>query len=78
MKSAKPRPRPKSSREKVRAHRARLRAAGLRPVQIWIPDTRSAAFAREAHRESVRIANSPSEAEDQAFIDAISVSLDDE
>jgi hypothetical protein len=78
MKSAKLKPRPKSSREKVRAHRARLRAAGLRPVQIWIPDTRSAAFAREAHRESVNLANSPTAAEDQAFIDAISVSLDDE
>jgi hypothetical protein len=78
MKSAKPKPRPKSSREKVRAHRARLRAAGLRPVQIWIPDTRSAAFAREAHRQSVNLANSPTAAEDQAFIDAISVSLDDE
>jgi hypothetical protein len=78
MKSAKPKPRPKSSRDKVRAHRARLRAAGLRPVQIWIPDTRSAAFAREAHRQSVNLANSPTAAEDQAFIDAISVSLDDE
>jgi hypothetical protein len=78
MKSAKPKSRPKSSREKVRAHRARLRAAGLRPVQIWIPDTRSAAFAREAHRQSVNLANSPTAAEDQAFIDAISVSLDDE
>jgi hypothetical protein len=64
---------PKSSRDKVRAHRARLRAAGLRPIQIWVPDTRSPEFAKEAHRESVRIANSPSEAEDQAFIDAISV-----
>lgn len=71
-------PRAKSSREKVSAHRARLRAAGLRPVQLWIPDTRTAAFAREAHLESVRIANSPTEAEDQAFIDAISISLDDE
>jgi hypothetical protein len=78
MKTAKPKPRLKSSREKVRAHRARLRAAGLRPVQIWIPDTRSAAFAREAHRQSVNLANSPTAAEDQAFIDAISVSLDDE
>jgi hypothetical protein len=69
---------PKSSRDKVRAHRARLRAAGLRPVQIWIPDTRSPEFAAEAHRQSVNIANSPTEAEDQAFIDAISIPLGDE
>src|SRR5438093_6215899 len=42
---AKMRSRPKSSAEKVRAHRAKLREAGLRPVQIWIPDTRSREFA---------------------------------
>jgi hypothetical protein len=71
--SYKPKSRPKSSRDKVRAHRARLRAAGLRPVQIWIPDTRSPEFAAEAHRESVRVASSPTEADDQAFIDSISV-----
>ena len=68
---------PKSSRDKVRAHRARLRKQGLRPIQIWVPDTRSAAFAKEAHRQSLNIANSPTEAEDQAFIDAISVTLDE-
>lgn len=62
----------KSSRDKVRAHRARLRAQGLRPIQIWVPDTRSPEFAKEAHRQSLAIANSPGEAEDQAFIDSIS------
>ena len=29
----------KSSREKVRAYRARMRAKGLRLVQMWVPDT---------------------------------------
>ncbi|PYO45229.1 MAG: hypothetical protein DMD33_00165, partial [Gemmatimonadetes bacterium] len=32
------------SRQKVRAHRERLRAQGLRPIQIWVPDTRSPKF----------------------------------
>jgi len=68
---------PKSSRDKVRAHRERLRAQGLRPIQIWVPDTRSPEFAAEAHRESLAIANSPHEAEDQAFIDAISAPFDE-
>ena len=63
---------PKSSRDKVSAHRARLRKQGLRPVQIWVPDTRSAAFAKEAHRQSLAAARSPHAAEDQAFVDAIS------
>ena len=35
---------PKPSRVKVREHRERLRAQGLRPIQIWAPDVRSPAF----------------------------------
>jgi hypothetical protein len=64
------------TRAKVRAHRARLRAQGLRPIQIWVPDTRSPEFAAEARRQSLRLARSRHEADDQAFIDAISVKLD--
>jgi len=64
---------PSSSRDKVRAHRARLRAQGLRPIQIWAPDVRAQAFRDEAHRQSLAVARSPLAAEDQAFIDAISI-----
>ena len=64
--------RAKSSREKVQAHRQRLRKQGLRPIQIWVPDVRTKAFAREAHRQSLAVARSPHAAEDQAFVDAIS------
>jgi hypothetical protein len=60
------------SRERVRAHREKMRAQGMRLIQIWVPDTRSAAFLKEAKRQSALIAASPSEAEDQAFIDAVS------
>ena len=63
---------PRSSRDKVRAHRERLRRAGLRPIQIWVPDVRSRAFASKAHRQSVAVARSRHAREDQAFIDAIS------
>ena len=66
-----PRP-PKSSRDKVRAHRARLRKDGLRPIQIWVPDVRSKTFAREAHRQSLAVANSRHAKSDQDFVDAIS------
>ena len=62
----------RSSKDKVAAYRARLRKQGLRPIQIWVPDVRSLEFAKEAHRQSVLIAQSEHEAEDQAFIDAIS------
>ena len=62
-----------SSREKVRAHRKRLRARGLRPIQVWIPDTRTAAFKVEAHHQSLVVAQSPHARRDQDFIDAISL-----
>ena len=62
----------KSSRDKVRAHRQRLRQQGLRPIQIWVPDMRSPAFAREARRQSLAVANSPHGKQDQDFIDAVS------
>ena len=62
-----------STRERVREHRQRLRAQGLRPVQIWVPDVRAPEFVAEAHRQSAAIAASEHEADDQAFVDAISV-----
>ena len=62
----------RKSREKARAYRERMRAKGLRPVQLWLPDTRTPEFAEKARKEMIAIANSPTEAEDQAFIDAIS------
>ena len=63
---------PKSSRAKVRAHRERLRAQGLRPIQIWVPDVRSRSFRSQAHRQSAAVAASAHAKKDQAFIDAIS------
>ena len=72
----KPAAKPLSSCEKVRAHRARLRAQGLRPIQIWVPDTRSAAFAAAARRQAKRVAASAHAAADQAFVEAISVGFD--
>lgn len=62
----------RGSRDKVRAYRQRMRAQGLRPIQIWVPDTRTAAFRTEAHRQSRAVARSPHGREDQDFIDAIS------
>jgi hypothetical protein len=63
---------PTSSRERSAAYRARRRAERLRRVEFWVPDVRSPEFAREAHRQSVLIAQSEEAEEDQAFIDAIS------
>lgn len=62
----------KPSREKVREHRARLRAQGLRPIQIWVPDVRAASFRKQAHRQSAAVATSSHAQDDQAFIDVVS------
>jgi hypothetical protein len=53
----------------------RLRAQGLRPIQIWVPDVRSPQFVAQAHLQSSAVASSAVAADEQAFIDAIS--LDD-
>jgi hypothetical protein len=62
----------KSSRDKVRAHRQRLRRQGLRPIQIWVPDVRAPSFRAKAHRQSLAVARSRHAKADQDFIDAIS------
>ena len=41
-----------------RDHRRRLRAQGLRPIQIWVPDVRAPAFKAKAHRQSLAVAAS--------------------
>ena len=63
---------PLSSAEKVRDHRARKRANGYRLMQRWVPDVDSDEFKREALRQSLEVANSPTAQEDQDFIDSIS------
>jgi hypothetical protein len=62
---------PLSTREKVKAHRERLRAAGLRPIQFWVPDVRSPEFAAEARRQSLLVAQSEQEKDDLAFIESL-------
>ncbi|AGB73760.1 MULTISPECIES: antitoxin MazE family protein [Rhizobium] len=68
-----------SVNERVQKRRETLRAAGLRPVQIWVPDTRRPGFAAECHRQSVQVALA--DAADpslQDFLDAALDDLDDE
>ena len=55
--------------DRVRKHRKALRAAGLRPVQLWLPDTRSRSFRLKCQQESLLLANDPLEAETLAWID---------
>ncbi|HEY3115923.1 MAG TPA: antitoxin MazE family protein [Chloroflexota bacterium] len=74
----KPKPAAKTSTERVRAFRARMRAKGMRKIEFWVPDVNSPEFVAQAHRDSLAIANSPYEADDQAFVDSISIINDPE
>ena len=59
--------------QRVQRRRDKLRAAGLRPVQIWVPDARAPGFAEECARQArlVRESETPeSRAEDEAWFEA--------
>jgi hypothetical protein len=55
---------------KVTRHRQRLRAAGLRPVQVWVPDTRDPAFAEQIRRQCAALRSDPAEADALEFTEA--------
>ena len=64
--------------ERVQKRRAALRAAGLRPVQIWVPDTRRPGFAAECRRQAALVARADRiDADLGNFMDAALTDLDD-
>ncbi|QEL23055.1 DUF3018 family protein [Bosea sp. F3-2] len=68
---------PTSTARRVQKRRDALRAAGLRPVQIWVPDTRRAGFIEECRRQARLVAVSDSaDRELDTFLDAALEDLD--
>jgi hypothetical protein len=57
---------------RVQEHREKLRAAGLRPVQLWLPNTASASFKLRCERESASLRDDLSEADVLAWIAEVS------
>lgn len=47
--------------QRVQKHRESLRNAGLRPIQIWVPDIRRAGFAEECRRQSLLVTKAEQE-----------------
>ena len=67
-----------SSRQRVRRHRQALRKQGLRPVQIWLPDTRTPEFAEEMRREALAI-NAADEKDDvMTWIEEVAAFYEDD
>lgn len=50
-------------KERMKEYRERLRKSGLRPVQIWVPDTKAPGFAEEVRRQSLLVSQSTDEKE---------------
>ena len=61
-----------STVDRVATYRARMRERGYRPVQIWVPDVRTAQFAVAAHQASLAMARADATGDDQDFVDAVS------
>lgn len=66
---------PMSTNERVQKRRDALRAAGLRPVQIWVPDIRRPGFAEECRRQSLVVARA--DAADRELLDVLDAALAD-
>ncbi|MDD3554835.1 MAG: antitoxin MazE family protein [Deltaproteobacteria bacterium] len=63
--------------QRVQKHREALRMAGLRPVQIWVPDTRRPGFQEECRRQCRLVAQADSaDATIQQFMDAALADVD--
>ena len=55
---------------RMQLYRQRLRAAGLRPIQLWVPDTKAPGFADECRRQSAALISDAAETETARFIEA--------
>ena len=60
---------------RVEKRRSALRMAGLRPVQIWVPDTRRPDFAAECKRQSKLV--SQADRVDKDMLDFMDEALSD-
>lgn len=64
-----------STSERVQKHRTALRMAGLRPIQIWVPDTRRPGFAEECRKQSLLAAEA--DRQDADLMDFLDSALED-
>jgi len=66
-----------STNARVQKHRDALRRSGLRPVQLWVPDTRRPDFAAECRRQSLLVSQADmADTDMQQFLDDALADLD--
>jgi len=56
---------------RVQKHRDALRAGGLRPVQIWVPDVRVPGFPDECRRQSLMLRDDPQEMQTLRWLEQV-------
>jgi hypothetical protein len=61
--------------QRVQKHREKLREAGLRPIQIWVPDTRKVGFKEKCREQSLRAAQA--DAKDKSLDNLLDTSHND-
>lgn len=61
----------KPSKDRVRAHREKLRRLGLKPIQFWVPDVNSEKYKADIRLQCLAVANSPQEKADIAFVESL-------
>lgn len=66
-----PRPALKDGLSKQARYRAAKKAAGLKEIRLWVPDTKNPDFLARLKRDMNAVRNSESEAEVMAFVEAI-------
>lgn len=70
----KKRHKPTATAKRVRKSRARMRAKGMRLVQVWVPDTRAPGFREELARQCRVLAGHP-DSEVDAWLDQLNAEM---
>jgi antidote-toxin recognition MazE-like antitoxin len=60
----------KSSKQKMSDYRERMRAKGLRPIQLWVPDLRDPERVARVRSEVRALRDHPSSRDGNRFLDA--------
>jgi hypothetical protein len=60
-----------NSAQKMRQYRARLKASGLRPIQLWLPDIRSQKIIDEVRKQSIRVSSDSQDSRITDFVESV-------
>lgn len=65
-------------RERVARYRAQMRAKGLRPIEVWVPDTTRPGFAEEVRRQAELLGQTDQRENIMDWVESVSSDWDEE